>query len=181
MVTKSLIECDRATYSAWKVEKEDEPCSLDTNMIEKSENNYKASYWLHTDWIMLVFWSVQHGKSCIYVAINRHLAWMADNQPFDFTIFDITLKVSTYTKKLFLMWVIMVVVDFFALVNKICYILTGGVWKIHQNDDNWWIFPRVLVLSWIFHYICSQRRLYICMYDTSITTLYNTSINNIIY
>ena len=33
MYKKSVIDCDRATYSAWKEDKEDEPCSLDTNMI----------------------------------------------------------------------------------------------------------------------------------------------------
>ena len=130
---------------------------------------------------MVFFWSVQPGKVCIYVAINCHLALMEDDQQLAFRIFEIILKVLTYTNNFFLMWVLRVVGESCALVNRKCYILTGLVCNIHHNYDNWWLFPLVLVLSWIFHCICSQSRLYSCLRGTMITTIYTTSINNIIY
>ena len=120
---------------------------------------------------MVVLWSVQPGKVCIYVSTNCHIALMMDDQPLAFPIFDITLKVLTYTHNLFLMWVLIVVVDFCALVKRKYYILTGVACNIHHNDDNWWIFPLVLVLSCLFHCICYQRRLYKFICGNRITNL----------
>ena len=130
----------------------------------KSLKNYcKASYLFDADWVMVVFWSVQPGKVCIYVAINRHLTWMADDQPLAFPVFDITLKIITYTKKFFLMWVLRVVGEYCVLVNRKLCIWAWVTCNIHQSSDTWWIFSLVLVMSLILHCICSLRILYSCL------------------
>ena len=42
-------------------------------------------------------------------------------------------------------------------------------------------YPLFLVLSWIFHCLCSERKIYSVLCGTSITTLHTASINDIIY
>ena len=67
--------------------------------------------------------------------MDCHVSSMADNQLLAFPIFDITLMVFIYNQNFFLMCVLRVVVDFYALENRKCYILTRVVCNIYNNYD----------------------------------------------
>ena len=145
--TKSLIDCDRATYSKLKLYKAISPCSVGTHIIRHTQNsNYKSNYLFDIDWVLEVFFSVKPRKVCIYVAINRHLDWRAGVQPPTFTIIASPLSVLAYPQNFLILHLIEVMVECSALVNSKGYIWTVVACNIHQNYNNWCIFLLVLVL-----------------------------------